>query len=42
MSKGTNFQFSMHARRKSPVMTPEIFFEKGALLASHDPVKYGC
>jgi len=30
MSKGTNFQFGTHARTESPVMTSEIFFEKGA------------
>jgi len=42
MSKDTNFQFSTHARKESPVMTPENFFEKGAWLALHDPVNYGC
>jgi len=28
MSKGTNFQFGTHARRESPVMTPEIFSKR--------------
>jgi len=41
MSKGTNFQFGTHAGRESTVMTLEFFFEKGALLASRDPVNYG-
>ena len=40
MAKDTNFKFGKHALRESPVMTPEIFFEKGAWLASRDPLNF--
>jgi len=40
MTKDTNFKFGMRATREIPAMTPENFFEKGAWLASHDPVNY--
>jgi len=40
MTKDTNFKFGVHAPRDSPDMTPEIFFEKGALPGSRDPINF--
>jgi len=40
MTKDTNFKFGKHAPRESPVMTSEIFLEKGAWPNSRDPVNF--
>jgi len=40
MTKDTNFKFGVHARRESPVMTPEKFFEKGAWPGSRGPLNF--
>jgi len=40
MTKDTNFKFGEHAPRESPDMTPEKFFEKGALPGSRDPLNF--
>jgi len=40
MTKGINFIFGKHAPRKSPVMTPETFFRKGAWPGSRDPLNF--
>jgi len=38
--KATDFKFDMHVSSDSSDMTSKIFFEKGALPGSHDPLNF--